>query len=67
MIGIALRQARTRAGLTQEELAFRATMDRSYISMVERGIKSPTLTTFFRLCDALEVRPEAVIAECRKC
>jgi DNA-binding XRE family transcriptional regulator len=60
--GEQLRQARIAAGLTQEELAFRAGLDRTYISMLERGIKSPTLHTFFRLCRILGQQPDLVIA-----
>ncbi|WP_371930866.1 helix-turn-helix domain-containing protein, partial [Paracoccus spongiarum] len=41
--GDAVRQARATAGLTQEELAERAGLDRSYVGGVERGDRNPTL------------------------
>jgi transcriptional regulator with XRE-family HTH domain len=50
------------AGLTQEALAFRAGLDRSYISQLEHDHKSPTLDTLFLLCDALGVRASELIA-----
>jgi len=35
---------------------------RTYVSMLERDKKSPTLAVLFRLCDALGVRPSTLIA-----
>lgn len=61
MFGNELRKARERAGLTQEELAFRAKVHRTYISLLERDKKSPTLNMIFRLCDTLEVSPSALV------
>jgi transcriptional regulator with XRE-family HTH domain len=66
VFGEQLRQLRKAAGLTQEELAFQVGLDRTYISLLERGIKSPTLNTFFRLCKALNQQPEEVIAQVHK-
>ena len=62
MLGDELRKARESAGLTQEELAFKARVHRTYISMLERDKKSPTLEVMFRLCRALEVSPSNLIA-----
>jgi transcriptional regulator with XRE-family HTH domain len=61
IFGEQLRQLRKAAGITQEELAFRVSMDRTYISLLERGIKSPTLNTYFRLCKVLNQQPAEVI------
>ena len=55
MLGIELRKARTRAGLTQEELAFKAHVDRTYISMLENDKKSPTVDMLMRLCQSLGI------------
>lgn len=62
MFGAVLREARLAAGLTQEELSFRAGLDRAYISQLENDHKSPTLDTLFRLADALGVRASVLIA-----
>lgn len=43
LFGQNLRRHRRAAGLTQEELAHRAGMDRTYLSDIERGIRNPTL------------------------
>lgn len=42
---------------SQEELAAKSGLDRTYISMIERGKRSPTITTIFKLCDALGCAP----------
>lgn len=55
MLGSELKNAREAAGLTQEQLGFRAEVDRTYISQLERDLKSPTLAMLFRLCDALSI------------
>jgi len=55
VIGKELRKVRTRLGLSQEEVAFRARISREYLGQVERGQKSPTIKTFVRLCKAMKV------------
>ena len=62
MLGDELRTAREAAGLKQEELAFAAELDRTYISQLERDKKSPTIDVLFRLCDAMGVRLSELIA-----
>ena len=66
MLGDELRKARERAGLTQEKLGFEAGVHRTYVSMLERDVKSPTLDVLFRLCKALSVRPSRLIARIEK-
>lgn len=55
MIGEEIRKARRRAGLTQEEVAFRARIDRSYLSQVETDKYNVSLEMFLRICDAIGV------------
>lgn len=62
MIGDAIRDARTKAGLTQEAVAARAGMDRAYVSLIEQGRSSPTVERLFRICDAIGVRPSQLLA-----
>jgi len=59
--GIALREARTRAELSQERLAFHAGVHPTYISHVERGLKSPTLDVLAALASALHQQPHTLI------
>lgn len=46
---------RNRAGLTQEKLAFRADMDRSYIGQVERGEVNISLDNIAKIAKGLRV------------
>ena len=48
-----LRQARRQLGLSQEELALRAQVDRTYISALERAVYSASLDTIEKISDAL--------------
>jgi transcriptional regulator with XRE-family HTH domain len=52
---------RRRAGLTQEQLSFRAGLSRPYVSQLERELKSPTVETLFRICDALQVSAADIV------
>jgi len=56
-----LKSLRIKRNLTQEELAFRSGLDRTYISMLERGIHLPTLTTLFALSKALQIKASELI------
>jgi transcriptional regulator with XRE-family HTH domain len=66
MLGAELRKAREKAELTQEELSFAAKIDRTYVSQLERDLKSPTLDVLFRTCDALGVAASELIARVEK-
>lgn len=60
-LGRELRQARLAAGMTQEALSSAAKIDRSYISQLERDLKSPTVDTLLRLCRAMGAAASALI------
>ncbi len=59
--GKIIRIKRVESGLSQEQLAEKAELHRTYISQLERGIKSPTLKTIFRLSRALSASPQGLI------
>jgi len=54
-IGQKVRQLRQEQNLTQEELAFKVGVDRSYMGFVERGEKNPTLSTLMKIAKALKI------------
>lgn len=56
-----VRQLRTQAGLSQEELAARADLHRTYISSIERAERNVTLENIFILADALGVTPAELV------
>ena len=55
ILALNLRRLRTSAGLSQEELAFRAGLHRTYISAVERARRNVSLDNLFRLASGLQV------------
>jgi transcriptional regulator with XRE-family HTH domain len=61
--GQILKQKRETLKLTQEQLAFEVGLHRTYISLLERGIKSPTLDVIFRISMALNISPSELIRE----
>jgi len=52
-----VRALREQQQLSQEELGFKAEIDRTYISGVERGVRNPTVTVLARIGKALGVKP----------
>jgi len=61
MLGQNLRRTRVATGLSQEELADRAGLHRTYISSVERGERNVSLETIFLLAQALGVEPADLV------
>jgi transcriptional regulator with XRE-family HTH domain len=59
--GANLRVARTRAGLSQETLAYESEVDRAAISVYERGKREPNLRTGLKLARALRLSPVALL------
>lgn len=59
--GVALRDARLAAGFSQEELADRAGLHVSYVSQLERGLKSPSLDALASLASAMKMRASALV------
>lgn len=61
--GHVLRKYRTEANLSQEQLALQCDLDRTYIGLLERAQRQPTITTVFVLCNALNITPHEFIRE----
>jgi len=60
--GEVLRELRRARGMSQEALAEACGCDRTYPSLLERGLRTPTITLMFRLADAIGVAPSEVVA-----
>jgi transcriptional regulator with XRE-family HTH domain len=61
--GVVLRRYRKEISLSQEQLAHNANLDRTYISLLERGLRKPTITTVFVLAVALNIHPNDLVKE----
>lgn len=57
--GRGLRRARRARGLVQEDFA--TTSSRTYVSLLERGEKSPTLAKIDELCSTLQLHPLTLV------
>ncbi len=55
VVGSNMRALRYALKLSQEELAFRAGLDRSYISQIERGIANPSILAVAKIAESLGV------------
>lgn len=61
--GQVLRQARQAAGMTQEQLSLESGVQRNFISLIELGQNQPTITTVFKLAQALGCPPSELVAK----
>ena len=59
-LGQKMRIARKEKELTQQELAEKLHVSKSYISKIEKGLISPSVSTFYRIINALGMRVEVV-------
>lgn len=57
IVGHNIKRLRTQAGLSQEELAYRAKLHRTYISSIERGERNVSVENIFAIAEALKVPP----------
>ena len=62
-IGKNIRKYRLSKKYRQEDLAERAGLTTNYIGMVERGEKIPSLETFIKILNALEVSSDMILAD----
>ena len=49
--------------MSQEILSGFAGIGRTHLSAIERGVRKPTLDTFFKISDALEIRASEIMRE----
>lgn len=61
--GLRLRELRLARGLSQEALAYKADIDRTYVSSCERGRRNVSLKTIHLLSDALGIAAEELLKE----
>ncbi|MFM7886702.1 MAG: helix-turn-helix domain-containing protein [Pseudanabaena sp.] len=62
-LGQVLIKHRTLVKISREELADKAGIHRTYVSQIERGLKSPTLSVLFQISRSLNTTASVLIAE----
>ena len=61
VVGKIIQGYRESKGVSQEVLSGLADIGRTHLSAIERGVRKPTLETFVRISQALEVRPSDLL------
>lgn len=59
--GKTIAELRRKLRISQEELAGRAGVHWTYVGQIERGLKSPTLGTIFKLAEGLDIKPSTIL------
>jgi len=59
--GDKLQKVRKSQKISQEELAAKLSMHRTYIGMVERGERNPTIRTLYKIAKALKVKSSELL------
>ena len=55
VLGLRIKQIRNEIGISQEELANRAGLDRTYITSVEKGRRNISIVNIEKICNALNI------------
>ena len=63
IIGQVIQRKREQKKLSQEVVSGLAGIGRTHLSAIERGERKPTLETFFKIAEALNIRPSVLLAE----
>lgn len=61
LLGRTISGLRVTLGLSQEDLADRAGIHRTYVSQLERGLKSPTLSVLIKVAKALDTKASLLV------
>ena len=60
-VGKVIQNYREKIGLSQEIVSGLANIGRTHLSAIERGVRKPTLDTFFKLAEAMDVEPNKLM------
>ncbi len=62
LVGSVITGLRKSKGMSQEVLSGLAGLDRTHYSKIERGLRSPTIDTLFKIAHALDIPPHEIVA-----
>ena len=63
LLGQRIREQRRKKGWTMDKLAEKANLSVNYVGDLERGVKTPSLDTFIRIVEALDVPADVLIRD----
>lgn len=66
LVGKVIQNLRKAKGISQEILSGFAALDRTHYSKIERGLRSPTIDTLFKIAHALGIPPHELMIEIEK-
>ena len=61
IVGKVIQAYREQRGLSQEVVSGLADIGRTHLSAIERGVRKPTLETFFKLAEAMSIEPSKLM------
>lgn len=61
-----LKEVRGECGISQDQLARMANLDRTFISLLERGLRQPSLKSIFQIAAALNLEPDTLITKIKE-
>lgn len=69
-VGKVIRRIREERGLSQEVVSGLADIGRTHLSAIERGLRKPTMETFFKIANAMDIEASSLLkqieSECEK-
>ena len=65
LLGAAIKAGRSALRISQEELAYRADLHRTYVSDVERGVRNPSIASIQKLASALQISVSVLFEQTR--
>lgn len=63
IVGKVIQRNRERNGLSQEVVSGLADIGRTHLSAIERGVRKPTLETFFKIAEAMNIEPHQLLKQ----
>lgn len=61
LVGRVIQKFREDKGLSQEVVSGFADIGRTHLSAIERGVRKPTLETFYRIAEAMNIKPSTLL------